>query len=135
MDDPRFPGKFGKVSQFRGSRTIYIYKPYEEVAPVNYKLSMKTNIGGLGLKFLGSSKSSFDVTFEKNVYYPGEKIAVIINCDNSKCSHSVKNFKIKLYRRIRYRNAISGHFEDTLSLVSSMKEKGCEAGKKDSRHI
>ena len=41
VDDPRFPpGKFGKVSQFRGSRTIYIYKPYEEIAPVNYKLSL-----------------------------------------------------------------------------------------------
>ncbi len=40
VQDSRFPGKFGKVSQFRGSRTLYVYKPYEEVIPVNFKLSL-----------------------------------------------------------------------------------------------
>ena len=40
VDDPNFPGKFEKVSQFRGSRTLYIYKPKEEISPVNYRLSL-----------------------------------------------------------------------------------------------
>ena len=57
VKDSRFPNKFGKISLFRGSRTVYIYKPYEEAIPVNYKLSLSTEVGGLGIKLFGSSVS------------------------------------------------------------------------------
>ena len=74
--DSRFPQKFGKISQFRGSRTIYIYKAYEAPPQLNYKLSLKAEVGGLGVKLFGSSVSTFEVTFPRNTYYPGEKVAV-----------------------------------------------------------
>ena len=117
VDDPRFPGKFNMVSKFRGSRTLFIYKPYEEIFPVNYKLTLKSNVG---FKLFGKSESICDFLFTKNVYYPGEKVAVAIDCDNGKCSNDIKAYKLKLYRTVRFRNAISGHFEDNLSLVSEM---------------
>ena len=82
-DDARFPGKYGKVSKLRGGRTLYIYKPYEEIIPVNRKLSQTTEVGGFGIKLFGSTESKFDVIFEKNIYYPGDTVAVKINCDNS----------------------------------------------------
>ena len=66
--------------------------------PVNYKLALTTEVGGLGIKLFGSSVSTFEVVFTKNVYYPGEKVVVTINCDNSKCKTAVKCYKMKLFR-------------------------------------
>ena len=98
VEDSRFPGKFGKISMLRGSRTLFIYKAPEEIVPVNYKLALTTQVGGLGIKLFGTSVSTFEVTFTKNVYYPGEKVVVTINCDNSKCKTAVKCYKMKLFR-------------------------------------
>ena len=133
--DSRFPQKFGKISQFRGSRTIYIYKAYEAPPLLNYKSSIKAEVGGLGVKLFGSSVSTFEVTFPRNTYYPGEKVAVSINCDNSKCKTPVKCYKMKLFRTVRHRDGVSGHFEDKTTLVASMKSPGIGGGKKDTRTI
>jgi hypothetical protein len=92
-------------------------------------------VGGLGLTWLGSSESTCDVTIVKNVYYPGELVDVAIECDNSKCNSAVASFTVKLYRVIRCRNVTSGHFEDTVSLVSQMEEGGCAAGAKETRAV
>ena len=40
------------------------------------------------------------ITLEKDLYWPGEDIVVRIDCDNSKCSKAVKNFKVKLRRNL-----------------------------------
>lgn len=40
------------------------------------------------------------VVLEKDVYRIGETIRAIIHCDNSKSENSVKNFKIKLKRKV-----------------------------------
>merc|ERR1719464_699820 len=109
---------------FRGSRTLYIYKPYAEPTYVNHKLSLETEVGGLGIKLFGASVSKFDVTFHKNTFYPGEKIAVKIACDNSKCKSSVKSYKMKLFRQIRHREGVTGHYEDYTHLVTAMKSPG-----------
>ena len=39
------------------------------------------------------------VTFAANCYEPGQKIRLKIECDNTKCSHAVKSFKVKLQRK------------------------------------
>jgi len=102
---------------------------------VNYKLSLETEVGGLGIKLFGSSVSKFDVVFNKNTFYPGEKIAVKITCDNSSCKTAVKSYKMKLFRQLRHREGVTGHFEDYTELVTAMKSPGCDAKKKDTREI
>ena len=52
--DLRFPGKFEKVSLFRGSRTVHIYKLYEEIPPQKITLSLKSNVGSFGIKLFGA---------------------------------------------------------------------------------
>jgi len=47
-----------------------------------------------------SKKVESIVVLEKDVYRIGETIRAIIHCDNSKSENSVKNFKIKLKRKV-----------------------------------
>ena len=85
-------------------------------------------MGGFGLKMFGSSVSTVVVKFNKNTYYPGDMVMIGIDCDNSKCKNGVKSYKFKLFRQLRCRDSLSGHFDEWETCVHSVKEKGC-AGK------
>ncbi len=54
-----------------------------------------------------------------------------VNCDNSVCGTDVKNFKVKLKRKVD----VMGHLQSGESFsvhdseyVAAIKEKGCKAG-------
>lgn len=89
---------------------------------------MKKQVGGFGIKLFGSSECIMVVKFNKNVYYPGETATIGIECDNTKCKDSVKSFKIKLYRQLRHKESVSGHYETTDSCLQTVKHPGCARG-------
>ena len=65
---------------------------------VNIEKTLNLNVGGfIGV---GKTKSVNKITLAKDLYCPGEDIVVNIDCDNSKCSKAVKNFKVKLRRNL-----------------------------------
>ena len=94
--DRRFPLKYKNISLFRGSRKLFVYLKPEQAPVISFAKEIKREIGGV-LGFGGSSSKS-EVSFDKNVFYPGEDIKVTIKTDNSKCKFPIRNFKFKLYR-------------------------------------
>ena len=77
---------------------------------VNIEKTLSLNVGGfIGV---GKTKSVNKITLAKDLYFPGEDIVVNIDCDNSKCSKSVKNFKVKLRRNLLalgYNGSVAKH--------------------------
>jgi len=53
-----------------------------------------------GLMGLGGDPVITYVVFERNQYYPGDKVNVKIICDNTKCGTAVKSFKLKFKRKV-----------------------------------
>ena len=65
---------------------------------LNIQKALNLEVGGfIGV---GKTKSENKITLAKDMYFPGEEIVVNIDCDNSNCSKSVKNFKVKLRRNL-----------------------------------
>ena len=68
---------------------------------------------------------------EKDTYRIGETIRVCVNCDNSSCGTDVKNFKVKLKRKVDIKGELpsgeSFSVHDS-EYVAAIKEKGCKAG-------
>ena len=54
-----------------------------------------------GVAGLGSSESKCVISLDKQRFTPGEKIRVHFELDNTDCKKPVKNFKIKLVRKIQ----------------------------------
>jgi len=133
VDHPIVPGKFWNVSLFRGSRRVHIFHPPKEIAPKNYKLQLRTSTGLI--KFLGSTETVCEVRFLKNQYYPGELADIWIDCDNSKCSKSIKSFKFKLFRQLRCRESESGHYDTFTTNLKAVKEGDCKANAKEQKHF
>ena len=77
--------------------------------------------------FFGSSETSCEVRFTKNVFYPGEIVDIMLDCDNSKCANKVKHFDIKLFRQLRCRESKKGHYKTFDTLVKNLTEPGCAA--------
>ena len=54
------------------------------------------------------------VKLDKNIYYPGDKVCVKFECDNSKCSKAVRAFKLKLKRKFYVqplgKHSVPSHF-------------------------
>ena len=63
----------------------------------------------------------------------GEKVNIYIDCDNSKVSKDVKSYKFKLFRSLRCREAVSGHYDTFTTLLKTVKEPGCAAGKSEQK--
>jgi len=94
-------------------------------------LTIKSNVG---LKIFGKAAESVcKVKFTKNQYMPGELVDIGIDCDNSKVKKDVKSYKFKLFRELRCREATSGHYDTFTTLLKTVKEKGCGAGKKEQK--
>ena len=133
MYDANLPNLFQNVSLFRGSRTVYIYSIPSEIPEKNYSLQIKTQVGGFGIKLFGSSESICKVSFNKNIYYPGERVQIGIDCDNTKCKTSVKSYKFKLFRQLRCREGVSGHFDSFEECIHSVKEPGCKGNTREKK--
>ena len=66
---------------------------------------MSAKVGGfLGL---GKTESHSSVVIEKDVFEVGEAIKVRIQCDNSRCSKTIKGFKLKLLRNLQLTCGVS----------------------------
>jgi hypothetical protein len=65
------------------------------------------------------------ITFDNNLYSPGDAIRVKIDCDNSQCGKVIKSFKIKLKRKI-YIQIGSGLLASTYKASSYMCSKQVE---------
>ena len=111
---------------------MQIFQAPTEIAPKNYKMQIRSKVG---LRLLGSTESVCEVRFNKNVYYPGDHVDIWLDCDNSKCSKAVKSYKIKLHRQLRCRESMTGHYDSTVLCLKTVKEPGCAAGKKESKHL
>ena len=48
---------------------------------------------------MGAGSCAYSCNFEKDVLYPNDKIKVLVNIDNTKCSKKVEKYKLKLLRR------------------------------------
>lgn len=112
VDHPILQGMHWNVSLFRGSRKVSIYQPPIEIPLRTFKLTMKSTVG---LRLFGSSESTMEVRFTKNVYYPGEMIDIYIDCDNTKCSNDVRSYKFKLHRLMRCKQSKSGSYDESVS--------------------
>ena len=132
VDHPTLPGKYSNVSVFRGSRRLYIYQPVRELAPKNYRLEIKSKVG---LRLFGSSQSTCEIRFNRNQYCPGDMVDIWLNCDNSKCDKAVRSYKFKLFRRLRCREPVAGHFDGFETLIKTVKEPGCAAKKREEKHL
>ena len=76
---------------------------------------------------MAQTESVSQITLEKDQFYPGEEIVVKIDCDNTKCAKSVKNFKIKLQRNL-LALGYNGTLAKTKRYVEQIKvEERCEA--------
>ena len=89
----------------------------------------------VGLRFFGSSESTMEVRFTKNVYYPGEMVDIYIDCDNTKCSNDVRSYKFKLHRLMRCKQSKSGNYDESVSNLKTQKEKGAKAGTREQKHF
>lgn len=73
--------------------------------------------------------------FLKNQYYPGEMVDIWLDIDNSKCKNNIKSYKFKLFRRLRCREPVAGHFDSFLTCFKTVKEAGVKAGQKEQKHF
>ena len=53
-----------------------------------------------GVAGLGSSQAKAEIILPKRTYRAGEVMTINIDMDNSKCKKKVKNFKIKMRRKV-----------------------------------
>ena len=109
------------ISNFRANKEIYLFKKQLVIPQVQeLKAVIQTKVGGVF--GLGGSQSITNVVFDKQQYYPGEKVEVKLDCDNSKCSSAVKSFKIKLKRKIFARGSrTSTSDESDIELLKTSK--------------
>lgn len=56
---------------------------------------------------MGAGQCSYSCNFEKDVMYPNDKMKVLLNIDNTKCSKKVEKYKLKLLRRTQVFNTKS----------------------------
>ena len=133
VDHPVVPGKFWNVSLFRGSRKISIYKPRQEFPQKNYRLELRTTTGLI--KFFGSTETIVGCRFNQNIYYPGQKIDIWLDTDNSKCGKAIKNYKFKLFRLLRCRESTTGHYDSYEKIIKTVKEPGIGANTSEQRHF
>jgi len=75
------------------------------------------------------------VRFNKNVYYPGEMIDIFVDCDNTKCNKNVRCYKFKLHRLMRSKQWKSGNYDEFVSNLKTIKEKGCKASAHEQKHF
>ena len=94
----------------------------------NLSRTLTNKIGGIA--GLGSSEAKSVISLEKTRFFPGEKIKVKFDMDNSRCKKPVKSFKIKLSRKISCLSGKKGvgrpllHVEEYLV---ANKYEGCPA--------
>ena len=62
----------------------------------------------VGVRLFGRTEVICDVKVDRNWFYPKERINLEVDCDNSKCSKAVKHLKLKLFRQLRCRSAVTG---------------------------
>ena len=88
------------ISLARIEKSLFVNRAPNTEIEVNHNVSqeMSSKIGG----FLGMGKTSSHsfVSLEKDVFTVGEKINVMIRCDNQACNKRVESFKLKLLRNI-----------------------------------
>lgn len=91
-----------------------------------------------GIAGLGSSEAKSVISLEKHRFAPGEKIKVMIDCDNTQCKKPVKSYKIKLMRKISCLSGKKGVGKPLLTneeYIVALKYDGCLEKVRDQRTI
>ena len=60
-----------------------------------------------------------DVTFQKDVFSPGEKVAINCRIDNSQCSKAIERITVFLKRHIDYRFSNGVTHSDKHTVITS----------------
>lgn len=68
--------------------------------------------------------SRTEFTIDNMRYSPGDQIPIVVNANNTTCNNSIKNFKFKIWRRIRYN--IDNQVVETAEYMSNIKIPGCK---------
>ena len=82
---------------------------------------------------IGSYSSETKITFKQNQFFPGERIKVYIENDNTKNKFAIKNFKFKLFRNVTTKDPLTGELKTTTDKLFAYKEPGVEAHGKTKR--
>jgi hypothetical protein len=86
------------LSSFCSSQNIYIFRPPKAIEDNPQTLALRNRIGGfLGI---GATECVSEIFFDRNAYNIGDIARVRIICDNSRCKKAVKEFKLKLHRKV-----------------------------------
>ena len=74
-----------------------------EPKQINDKKIIISEVGGLfGVM---SDKCVTEIFMTQNTFYWGDKIKIRLDCDNSKCTKPVFNFKAKIIRAVEAKNS------------------------------
>jgi hypothetical protein len=73
---------------------------------------------------IGTSMSRTEFMIESNTFSPGEQIPITLQCNNTECKDTVKNFKFKLWRRSIFR--MGNEIIETGEYLTSVKITGCK---------
>lgn len=125
-----------ETSMLRTDYALYLYRPNvaEESklgnpsGNIDPTLSKTLTMTIGGIVGLGSSEAKSVISLEKHRFAPGEKIKVMIDCDNTQCKKAVKSYKIKFQRKISCLSGKKGVGAALLSqedYIVALKYDGC----------
>lgn len=87
-----------------------------------------------GVFGLGAGETKTTIKFEKNIYFPGDRVRVTFECNNTKCSKAVRAFKVKLKRKFFVqplgKHSVPSHFS---KYILSSRTEGCPANSSATR--
>ena len=108
--------------------------PVDYIRP-NLEMVMFSKVGGIF--GLGGGLCITRIKFERNIYLPGELIAINVDCDNTKCSSAVRSIKLKLKRKLflKYGDVIHGHETSASTFLVVDKTEGCAAKERVTREL
>lgn len=73
---------------------------------------------------VGQTYSKTEFHIANNVFAQGQQIPIIVQSNNSKCSHSIKSFKFKIWRKVEY--MLDGKKMETGEYLNGAKVHGCK---------
>lgn len=83
---------------FRDMKEIFIGEMPRPLPLVNINDKIVSKVGGM--MGLGAKESKLEIHLDQNQYYNGDLCTVKLVCDNKESSVPVKNFKLKLKRKV-----------------------------------
>lgn len=91
-----------KTDKFLFASSVFkIERPMNVIPDENVSIDFTNKVGG----FLGMGKTQCDakISVNQNHFYPGSKIDVTLDVDNSKCASDIDFFQIQLIQKVAQR--------------------------------